>query len=191
MVLRSTIAALAAFVSLTHAWLPNDSNKPMLDKRGFSLFESEAPKGDADLSKRWTPGKLPIRGVNLGSLFVFEPWTDWQEWQKMGCSGYESEFDCVMKTGRDRSNTAFQNHYRDYINENDLNEMMGYGLNTIRVPLGYWLKEDLVESSAYFPKVSTSRIVTRHILKHDKGGLDYLTKLVGWASDRGFYIILE
>ena len=157
MVLRSTLAALAAFVSLSHAWLPGD-DKPILDKRGFSLFEEPRPEG---VDKRWTPGKLPIRGVNLGSLFVFEPWTDWQEWQNMGCSGQKSEFDCVMNTGQDRSNSAFQTHYKNYINDNDLNEMMSYGLNTIRVPLGYWIKEDLVESSAHFPKVTISKYIIK------------------------------
>lgn len=155
MLLQSTLAALAAFVSVSHAWLPNDPNRPILDKRGLSLFDREAP-AEGDASKRWLPSKTPIRGVNLGSLFVFEPWIDWQEWQNMGCNGQKSEFDCVMNTGQARSDTAFQNHYKNYINENDLNEMMGYGLNTIRIPLGYWLKEDLVESSAHFPKVSTT-----------------------------------
>ncbi|KAF4341403.1 murein transglycosylase [Fusarium beomiforme] len=56
-----------------------------------------------------------------------------------------------------------------------LDELLSYGLNTIQVSLGYWLKEDLVGDSEHFPK----------------GGLEYLTQLFRWASDRSFYIILD
>ncbi|CAM1503015.1 Fc.00g077910.m01.CDS01 [Cosmosporella sp. VM-42] len=170
MISGSFVACLATFAGLANAWLPNEGDKPILDKRGLSLFD-----GYDAVEKRWLSQKTPIRGVNLGSLFIFEPWIDWQEWQTMGCSGQKSEFDCVLNTGQDRSNAAFQKHYGSYITKADLDEMMSYGLNTIRVPLGYWLKEDMIESGAKFPR----------------GGLTYLTQLCGWASDRGFYIILE
>lgn len=51
-----------------------------------------------------------------------------------------------------------------------------YGLNTIRIPVGYWIKEDIVYSdSEHFPQ----------------GGLSYLEQVCGWASDAGFYIIID
>lgn len=54
--------------------------------------------------------------------------------------------------------------------------MVSYGLNTIRIPLGYWLEEWLVYSnSEYFPQ----------------GAFPYIERLVGWASDAGMYIILD
>uniref|UniRef100_A0A0D2XZ75 glucan endo-1,6-beta-glucosidase n=1 Tax=Fusarium oxysporum (strain Fo5176) TaxID=660025 RepID=A0A0D2XZ75_FUSOF len=80
-----------------------------------------------------------------------------------------------MNKGQDIADKNFQAHWKRWINQTDLDEMLSYGLNTIRVPLGYWLKEDLVDDSEHFPK----------------GGLEYLTQLCGWASDRGFYIILD
>ncbi|KEY73006.1 hypothetical protein S7711_04670 [Stachybotrys chartarum IBT 7711] len=129
----------------------------------------------ASVASAWLPASGKIRGVNVGSMFVFEPWMDWQEWSNMGCDGQQSEFDCVMNTGQDRANAAFQSHYDNFINEDDLNEMMSYGLNTIRIPLGYWLKEDLVDSSEHFPR----------------GGLQRLIRFCGLASNRGFYIILD
>lgn len=107
----------------------------------------------ASLTEAWLPGHK-IRGVNVGTMFVFEPWIDQDEWGRMGCSGEESEFDCVSKLGQDGANSAFQSHWRDWINESDLDEMMSYGLNTIRVPLGYWLLDEIVDSSERFPRVS-------------------------------------
>lgn len=129
----------------------------------------------ASVSHAWIPDHK-LRGVNVGTMFVYEPWIDSEEWSRMGCSGDQrSEFDCVMHLGQDAANAAFQSHYDSWIGNGDLDEMMSYGLNTIRVPLGYWLKEDLVDSSEHFPR----------------GGLDRLTNFVGAAADRGFYIILE
>ncbi|KAF5698981.1 murein transglycosylase [Fusarium globosum] len=121
------------------------------------------------------PATKKIRGVNLGSLFIFEPWIDGQEWANTGCEGEKSEFDCVMNKGQDIADKNFQAHWKLWINQTDLDEILSYGLNTIRLPLGYWLKEDLVDDSEHFPK----------------GGLEYLTQLCSWASDRGFYIILD
>lgn len=104
-------------------------------------------------SLAWWPGHK-IRGVNLGSLFVFEPWIATTEWSNIGCGGQESEFDCVMNTGQQRSNEAFQRHWDSWITESDLDEMMSYGINTIRVPLGYWIQEELVYDSEHFPRAS-------------------------------------
>lgn len=103
----------------------------------------------------WLPKNGKIRGVNLASLFISEPWMDYGEWSRMGCNGQKSELGCVRSAGQARSDKAFQDHYANWINEQDLDEMKSYGLNTIRIPLGYWLKKDLVDSakSEQFPKV--------------------------------------
>ncbi|KAK7402806.1 hypothetical protein QQX98_011434 [Neonectria punicea] len=172
MLTSSLLIAIATLTSSAQAWLPNDGSNTVLDKRGFSLFSSpERHSSD----KRWLPASGKIRGVNLGSLFVFEPWMSWSEWSATGCSGEKSEFDCVMNKGQATADANFQAHWKRFVGESDLNDMVNYGLNTIRIPLGYWLKESLVDSSEHFPK----------------GGVDYLTKFCGWASDRGMYIILD
>lgn len=92
----------------------------------------------------------------------------------MGCGGQKSEFDCVLSLGQDKANSAFASHWSSWITQDDITEMVSYGLNTIRVPVGYWMREDLVYSdSEHFPQ----------------GGLQYLENLCGWASDAGLYII--
>lgn len=54
--------------------------------------------------------------------------------------------------------------------------MQSYGLNAIRIPVGYWIREDLVYAdSEHFPQ----------------GGLQYLEQICGWASDAGLYIIID
>jgi aryl-phospho-beta-D-glucosidase BglC (GH1 family) len=97
-----------------------------------------------------------IRGVNVGTMFVFEPWIDQGEWSNMGCGGQASEFDCVMNIGQDAANSAFKTHWDNWLGATDLDEMMSYGLNTVRIPLGYWLYDNIVDSSEHFPRVCTS-----------------------------------
>ncbi|KAF4466414.1 murein transglycosylase [Fusarium albosuccineum] len=173
MLTSTFFAALAALASSAHAWLPNDNSNSDLSKRDTKLFTYPLQKGSSN--KRWLSGNAKIRGVNLGSLFIYEPWIDSGEWANTGCAGEKSEFDCVMNKGQETADKGFQGHWERWITQSDLDEMVSYGLNTIRVPLGYWFKEDLVDQSEHFPR----------------GGLSYLTQLCGWASDRGLYIILD
>ncbi|KAI0156761.1 glycoside hydrolase family 5 protein [Xylariaceae sp. FL1272] len=116
-----------------------------------------------------------IRGVNLGSLFVIEEWFAKDEWASMGCSGYYDEWSCVEALGQDTADAAFQKHWNSWITQSDIEEIASYGLNTIRVPVGFWIKEDLVYDDEYYPR----------------GGLEYLDRLMRWAKDAGLYVIMD
>ncbi|KAF2661654.1 glycoside hydrolase family 5 protein [Lophiostoma macrostomum CBS 122681] len=118
---------------------------------------------------------LLIRGVNLGSLFIIEPWMTNDTCVSMGCDKTKSESDCVVALGQDAANNAFQKHWDTYITEQDLDDIKAYGLNTIRVPVGFWMLEDLIHDDEHFPQ----------------GGLKYLDRLAGWAADRNIYVILD
>lgn len=149
-----------AISTLVTAWLP-ETDKTITSRNGTNLFASSKGK---------------IRGVNMGSQFVFEPWIAEKAWSSMGCKGQKSEFDCVVSLGQDAANKAFAQHWGSWITQDDITEIQSYTLNTIRVPIGYWMKEDLVnKTSEHFPQ----------------GGFAYLEKLCGWASDAGLYIILD
>ena len=41
----------------------------------------------AGVGSAWQPAAGKIRGVNLGSLFVVEPWMAADAWSAMGCGG--------------------------------------------------------------------------------------------------------
>lgn len=149
------IFAIAACIMLSAAWMPQDSH---------------------DMTRRSLPASGKIRGVNLGSQFIVEPWMASNEWNKMGCGGTKSEFDCVSQLGQANANSAWAEHWSTWTTKDDITEMQLYGLNTIRIPVGYWIREDLVYSdSEHFPQ----------------GGLQYLEQICGWASDAGMYIIID
>jgi len=133
--------------------------------------------GYSSLSSAWLPPSGKIRGVNLGSQFVVEPWMASDEWSAMGCdSNSKSEFDCVSQLGQSQANSAWAKHWSSWTTQADITEMKSYGLNTIRIPVGYWIREDIVYSdSEHFPQ----------------GGLQYLEQICGWASDAGMYIVID
>lgn len=124
---------------LVSAWMP--VHRDITTKEGHSLFRPPAPD---NLTERWLPSTLPIRGVNLGSMFIVEPWMASTEWSNViGCGSYSSEFDCVSGIGQDAANTKFANHWGDWITQGDIQQMKSYSLNTIRIPVGYWIWESL------------------------------------------------
>lgn len=66
--------------------------------------------------------------------------------------------------GQDAANSAFQKHWASWTTQDDIIKMASYGLNTIRMPVGYWLREDLVYSD---------------IEHFSQGGLEYVKKVCG------------
>jgi aryl-phospho-beta-D-glucosidase BglC (GH1 family) len=119
------------------AWLPGE-DKTIVARDGTNLFNSTSVYSrDNSKTKRWTPASGKIRGVNLGSMFVFEPWIAESEWSRIGCGSYQSEFDCVAGLGQTKANSAFQSHWASWITKSDITQMQSYGLNAIRIPVGY------------------------------------------------------
>jgi len=169
------LATLLTFAGLASAWSPHERDMSA-SSHGGNLFKGNATEVfDRNGMKRWLPGKLPIRGVNLGSMFIIENWMASTEFKNIGCPSAKSEFDCVLDVGQSTANTNFAKHWNTWITQADIQAMQSYGLNTIRIPVGYWIFKELKYSSEHFPE----------------GQLPFLDKIVGWASDAGFYIIID
>jgi hypothetical protein len=164
---------LLGLVTLASAWIPGES----IPKRASVNERLWGRNALSSTGKRWLPtGSAKLRGVNLGSYFIVEPWMASDEWNSMGCGGEASEFDCMIKLGQSAGNAAFQKHWAQWITQDDIQQMAANGLNTIRVPLGYWMREDIVDrSTEHFPQ----------------GGYKFLQQVCDWAATAGLYIILD
>ncbi|KAM7201146.1 glucan 1,3-beta-glucosidase precursor [Rhypophila sp. PSN 637] len=146
----STIwATTLASVGVVNAWLPHE------DLQAFNLTARYE-----QLGKRWT--KLPqgitkIRGVNFGGWLVSEPWMMCNEWTaNMGCgtscsNSAASEFDCMLtnyRNNRAAGNAAFARHWQTWITPATVQSVHDVGLNTIRIPIGYWSYVDIVDKTS-------------------------------------------
>ena len=171
--MRSLILTITAFAGLSAAWMPTESDALGSDVEDSPILQ----RREQNKTKRMLPNNLPIRGVNLGSQFVIEPWMAHDEWNSMGCGEQEaSEFDCVIKLGQAQANIVWETHWSTWTTQDDIAKMKSFGLNAIRIPVGYWIREDLVyQDSEHFPQ----------------GGLPHLEQICGWASDEGLFIVIE
>lgn len=102
----------------------------------------------------------------------------------MGCDpdADPSEFDCMlhhyMGDNRQSGNDAFKKHWAEWINADTVQSVYNVGLNTIRIPIGYWSHNDIVDkSSEPFPDGKTM--------------LPYLDDVVGKATELGMYVIID
>ncbi|KAJ7109259.1 glycoside hydrolase superfamily [Mycena epipterygia] len=78
------------------------------------------------------------RSVNLGSWFVHE---DWMTPSVFECaSGHKvSEFDIASGWNTPgRARTILENHWSTFISESDFSYLSSVGINTVRLPIGYW-----------------------------------------------------
>jgi len=151
------------FAAGAQAWMPAD--------RDLAAFN----RTTSDLSKRAANLPQKIRGVNLGGWLLSEPWMMNQEWSEMGCGDSCSEFDCVNKLGQSQANDAFNAHYARWITPSMIQSMHEAGLNTIRIPIGYWSLHSLVDSSEHFPEMK----------------LQYLDDIIDKAAQLGMFVVID
>jgi hypothetical protein len=142
--MKYSLVNLLAMTGAVSAWLPSERN--FFGEQPNSVVRN-IPAGQGRSVKRFGPSFNKIRGVNLGSLFVVEPWMMGGSWSGMGCGDMKSEFDCMKKLGKDAGNAAFQKHWDTFITEEDMDKIKEYGLNTVRVPVGYWMVEETIEKN--------------------------------------------
>ena len=100
-----------------------------------------AKKKAASVPAKYQSGRK-VRGVNIGSWLVTEPW--------MVPSIYVPAFKSKPKTpildeytlckymGRSWCTKTLAAHYKSFITEQDFIDIAAAGLNHVRIPIGYW-----------------------------------------------------
>ncbi|KAJ7132293.1 glycoside hydrolase family 5 protein [Mycena epipterygia] len=123
-----------------------------------------------------------IYGVNLGSWLVLESWMLPQEWLDMGgqqcddcstCIATEFAFAQAFPKTVDK---IFNGHWSSWFNQDDVNGLVAAGINTVRIPLGYWIVEPLVDRKTEF---------------YPRGGLAQLRRGLQLLQKAGIVAILD
>ncbi|KAG7445155.1 glycoside hydrolase family 5 protein [Guyanagaster necrorhizus] len=128
--------------------------------------------------------RLPskIYGVNLGSWLVLESWMLPAEWIRMGGQQCSDCSQCIAtefafaRAYPDTVDGIFNMHWSSWFNEDDVHDLMEVGINTVRIPLGYWIVEALVDRKTEF---------------YPRGGIHQLKRGLRQLKDSGIIAILD
>lgn len=78
-------------------------------------------------------------GVNFGSSFVLEKWIFHDLFSETkGDTELDAVSSLVDKFGVDETRTKFENHWNNYATADDWKWLAQNGVNSIRLPIGYW-----------------------------------------------------
>ncbi|KAI0029966.1 glycoside hydrolase family 5 protein [Vararia minispora EC-137] len=112
---------------------------------------------------------------------VLESWMLPQEWLQMGGQQCDDCSQCIATEftfAQAYPNTAdqkFAQHWSTWFTRDHVQQLKSVGINTVRVPLGYWIIEDLVDHRTEF---------------YPRGGIVYLSQGLQWLKDAGIKVIL-
>ncbi|MBN2504882.1 MAG: cellulase family glycosylhydrolase [Bacilli bacterium] len=79
-----------------------------------------------------------MRGVNLGGWLVLERWMTPELF-----SGYNAPDEYHLLLERQDALSAIKQHRNDFICESDFAWISSHGLDSVRIPVGHWLFEDI------------------------------------------------
>ncbi|KAI8341778.1 glycoside hydrolase superfamily [Chlamydoabsidia padenii] len=112
-------------------FLPESSNIP-----AWPTFDPY----DASLNEHYRYRKQI--GVNLGSLFALESWLCPDELKKATKKDWASELDFLASChDHQQARDLLERHWTTFITANDIATLATWGINTVRIPIGYWIVE--------------------------------------------------
>lgn len=110
-----------------------------------------------------------VRGVNLGGWLLTEQWIT----PSVYSGEADDEWNLCNVLGKKRCLSTLESHWSSFITKDDFEEMISFGLNSVRIPIGYWAV-DLLD---YEPYVS--------------GQYPYLIQSVHWAQELGMTVLID
>ncbi|KAE9018691.1 hypothetical protein PF010_g6539 [Phytophthora fragariae] len=131
-------------------------------------------------------GDVSSVGVNLGSWLVAEHWMTSAAdfWQGVGSDDAgKGEYTAITKAlDPDTVRSNLDYHHRTFITESDIADIAAAGLNTVRVPVGYWIV-------GFDHDDQSGQAAWTH---YSNGTLKYLDALVtDWAKKHNIAVLLS
>lgn len=131
-------------------------------------------------------GQTKSRGVNLGGWLVAEHWMtgDADFWKGVSADDANAgEYTAITQAADPKTiRSNLENHHKTFITEAEIKAIAAAGLNTVRVPVGYWIvgfdKNDPANKAEW--------------ASFNKGTLTYLDKLVRqWAKTHNVAVLIS
>ncbi|ODV94514.1 hypothetical protein PACTADRAFT_51338 [Pachysolen tannophilus NRRL Y-2460] len=136
-----------------------------------------APTGESlkfvkkDLAFDYSSQKL--YGVNLGSWFVLEPYITPSLFEAFGDDTPVDEYHFTQRLGQTEAASILNAHWSTWYTETDFENIASYGLNFVRIPIGYWAFQ-LLEGDPYV-----------------QGQEAYLDQALEWIRSNGLYCWID
>lgn len=118
----------------------------------------DAPPPEDQAFPPFDPAKATVyryrqqQSVNLGSWFVHEAWMTPSPFS-CAADNQISELDIASGWGStDNARAVLERHWDTFINESDFQYLASIGINTVRLPIGYWsLGPNFCQNTPYAP----------------------------------------
>lgn len=111
-----------------------------------------------------------IRGVNIGGWLVLEKWM----LPDVFTGNFASAVDQWTFDQIPGAKEALHNHWSTCFTEADVEQLAGWGINAVRIPIGYWAFENACEGTPYI-----------------KGAAPFLKKAVKWCQKHGIKVLVD
>ena len=137
-------------------------------------------------------GSDTLRGVNLGGWLVLEPWITPSLFVRTPA---KDEYSFMQEPG---AAERIEKHRKEFIREADFRWLAKYGVNAVRIPVGYWLFEDdtpFTATVAYLDwamdmaeKYELRVLIDLHAAKGSQNGYDHSGRIgrADWFSHRAY-----
>jgi glucan 1,3-beta-glucosidase len=124
-----------------------------------------------------------VRGVNLGGLFLLEPWitpTIFEEVNDALDHKVVDEYTYAQYVDKDFARERLNRHWDTFYSKADLQELADSGISHIRIPIGYWLV-DVSEDEPFPPPPADDT----------EGQRFYLKRVFQWCEEIGLKILVD
>ncbi|KAJ2802047.1 Glucan 1,3-beta-glucosidase 3 [Coemansia guatemalensis] len=121
-----------------------------------------------------------MQGVNLGSLFCLEPWISTELYKDYQDQAPEAEGDLLECMGRESCGSLMEAHWDSWLQREDFEKMASIGINTVRLPVGYWVLGTGYASGKY----------RRYAHAYNRA-LHFIGRLVAWAAEFDIGVLID
>ncbi|RLN90836.1 hypothetical protein BBJ28_00016073 [Nothophytophthora sp. Chile5] len=106
-----------------------------------STASSTASSSSTHVQYSIRSGDTTSKGVNLGSWLVAEHWmTSSADFWTGAVNASNGEYTAIAEaTDPDTIRSNLENHHSTFITESDIADIAAVGINTVRVPVGFWI----------------------------------------------------
>ncbi|TIB74891.1 cellulase [Wallemia mellicola] len=136
----------------------------------FNILALAAAVAASPLQRRY--GDL-IRGVNIGGLFVLEPWITPSVFDQTGNPAIVDEWTFGQYQDHAQAESAINSHLETFFTYDDFQQIKNAGLTHVRIPVGFWAIETQGE-----PYIVGNR-------------LNKLKEVVRWCRDIGLKVWID